>query len=576
MVEPEYREELGQNRPFTRTAFAAGLAVVAVVGVWVRCAGLTSRELWFDESCTFYAVHHLADWPTDGPDPQRELAHIPYFAALHLWCRFAGETVFGMRSFSALMGCAGVLALAFVGASIGGRRVGIIAAVLAAVNPLQIHYSQEARVYTMWVLEAALALYVLHKAARTLRPRWWFAFGAMAWLMAATHYYTLLWLPASFAAVLITPQRMRFVRSWLITHIGVAIAFVPVAWFFLIPLAAGGPRSWLREIWLGYPPALAIPGSIWALLPAGGYPSYLGSLAAAGQTVDGWIGAILGRAVVFGPAVLVVALGSAVAFTRHRVGDGVSPSEPATCSGATPDSGRAALFLFASVGVFLVVAFCHSWLLGPSYVVGRYDLITWPAVTIGIAILIDGGARRVGSWRGKRGWVRGVALVGFVGCSVATLIGARSVPVTNELADRAKRIAALVSPDDLVVSVAMYRWFMTYEWHRIGFGTQVISFPPAHGRQLCWDNPEAELNDEKKLAADIAETLDQIERAFDRGRRVWLLAHGEPTGARWQVDQHLFAVLGEAGIAVHLADENAGLAELMRSPPSTSGGESSR
>jgi len=568
MVEPEYREELGRNQPFTRTAFAVGLAVVVVAGVWVRFTWLTSRELWFDESCTFYAVHHLADWPADGPEPQRELAHIPYFAALHLWCRLAGETAFGMRSFSALMGCACVLALGCVGASIGGRRVGIIAVFLAAVNPLQVYYSQEARVYTMWVFEAVLALYVLHKAARTLRPRWWLAFGVIAWLMAATHYYTLLWLPASFAAVLITSQRMRFARSWLITQIGVAMAFAPIAWFFVAPLAAGGPKLWLREIWLGYPPVLAIPRSIWALLPAGGYPSYLGSLAAAGQIVDGWIGTTLGHAVLFGPAVLVVALGAAVVFARRWAGDGVSPAESADCSCATLDSGRVALFLFANVVAFLVVAFCHSWLLGPSYVVGRYDLIAWPAVTIGIAVLIDGGTRRVGSWRGKRGLVRGAALAVLVACSVVTLIGARSVPVRNGLADRARRIATLVSPDDLVVSVAMYRWFMTYEWHRIGFEAQVVSFPPAHDRQLCWDNPEAELKDEKKLAADIAETLDQIERAFNLGKRVWLLAHGEPTGPRWQVDQHLFAALREAGIEVRLADENAGLAELMRSPPS--------
>lgn len=50
-------------------AFGLGLALLIVAAVWLRFDALSDRDVWLDESCTFYAVHHLFDWPADGPDP---------------------------------------------------------------------------------------------------------------------------------------------------------------------------------------------------------------------------------------------------------------------------------------------------------------------------------------------------------------------------------------------------------------------------------------------------------------------------------------------------------------------------
>ena len=152
----------------------------------------------------------------------------------------------------------------------------------------------------------------------------------------------------------------------------------------------------------------------------------------------------------------------------------------------------------------------------------------------------------------------------LLGCSILTLVGARTVPVNNKVGERARRIADTVGPNDLVVSVAMYRWFMVHEWYQLDFHPEVISFPPRHDRQLCWDNPDAELADRASLAADVAEVIARINRALTADRRVWLIAHGEPSGPRWNVDQHFFAALHDAGIEVHPRDEWAGLAELVR------------
>ena len=172
-------------------------------------------------------------------DPLREVAHLPYFFLLKLWTGIVGETIWGMRSFSALIGALGVFVLGLLGTRLGGRRVGLITAVLAAFNPLQVHYSQEARGYTIWLLAVTLCIYCLYKAADTLNKRWWVVYVVVAWLTVLAHYFTLAWFFGTIGGILIACDRRRFLRHWLVSHAVLAVALLPVLWFLVIPLSEG-------------------------------------------------------------------------------------------------------------------------------------------------------------------------------------------------------------------------------------------------------------------------------------------------------------------------------------------------
>ncbi|HEX9784188.1 MAG TPA: type II CRISPR-associated endonuclease Cas1 [Opitutaceae bacterium] len=182
----------------------------------------------------------------------------------------------------------------------------------------------------------------------------------------------------------------------------------------------------------------------------------------------------------------------------------------------------------------------------------------WPALFADIPPLA--GRLQPHGRGGAAGGAVAVALL--LACSVATVAAARSVPVRRVAAERAERIKAAVGPEDLVVSVAMYRWFMEYEWQRQGFEAEVFSFPPEHDRQLCWDDPERELADAAGLARGVSQVVSRVREALAESRSVWLLAHGEPSGPRWEVDGKLFAGLAAAGIEVRPYDEAVGLARL--------------
>lgn len=552
-----------EPRDIDRRWFAFGLLLITAVAAWLRCDGLTARDLWLDENCTFYWVHHMFNWPVEGADPWKEPAHLPYLFLLHLWTRVAGEGAMGLRSFSVLSGCIAVIAIGLLAGSLGGRRVGLVAAALAAAHPLHVHYSQEARCYAFWSADITLCLWALTTAARTNRVRWWFVYGIFIWIAILTHYYALLLLPGTACVVLLANDRRKCAWRWLQTHFALGLALLPVAWFLILPYLDTGAKGWKRAVWLGYPPALAIPKSLWALMPSGGYPAdYLGTLSAAAGAAEELVGVPVASLARWMPAVMLAAmccglLGATARGARH-------------CSNAVPRPTacaeyRAMLFFLSVSLVFLLLAVCQAALFGQGFIVGRYDLAIWPSMVTAIALLLG----QVGHlFRSPHNSSRmTTALVALLlGCSAITLIGLRSLPVRNETRQRAARMAAVVGPDDLLISVGLYRWFLEYEWHQVGLSTRVLSFPPAHDGHFCWEDAEAELADPEQIAADVKHVAGEIERALERGTRVWLLAQGKAHGPRWEVDKQFFATLRERRIDIQMEDDWVGLARLVRNP----------
>ena len=526
-----------------------GLSILAAA---VRLWGIADGELWFDENCTFYIVHHLFDWPADGPDPLREVAHLPYFFLLHLWTSIVGETNWGMRSFSALIGALGVFVLGLLGTRLGGRRVGLIAAVLAALNPLQVYYSQEARGYTIWLLAVTLCIYSLYKAADTLKKRWWLVYVVVAWLTVLTHYFTLAWFFGTIGGVLIACDRRRFLRQWLVSHAVLAVALLPVIWFLVIPLSEGGSKPWFREMWAAYPPPLAVPKSIWAMLPSGGYPAYLGSLGVAVDAVSLEWGAVMSFIARWVPMV-VVACAVLLPTVRRR------PTERPDPQGLNRAIGFLAILSLA----YPLAAFMHSWLWEPTYIVGRYDLAAWPSLVLAVACLIERAAASLSTTNGRQTAARWGFTVVLLLCSGIVLAGMRFAAVPNDSRERAREIADTVGSNDLVISLGKYKLFVLHEWHQLDFHAEVISFPPQHDRQLCWYDADAELADSAGIEKGVSDVTRRIEEALARGRRVWLLVAGEPTGARWEVDRNLFQRLGEIGVDVQPVDEALGLGRLV-------------
>lgn len=522
-------ESQGEVRP---RVFLVGLGLVLIASGWIRFEGLTADELWLDEVCTYYCVKHGDAWPADGPDRDREVTHRAYLLALRTWTKVVGNDAWGLRSFSALAGMATVGMLGVLTARLVGRTTGLVTALLAAVNPLHVHYSQEARAYAMWCLVVTLGLFCLIRAAQRMTWRWWAAYAASALLAMKTHDCTAFLLPATLGAIVIVGRRRRFLGQWLAVHLVLGFLLIVSMWGFLQTQVGGGSKAWIAREWAGYPPWAAVLKSVWAMLPSGGYPNYLGPL----SNATGWGGALLSAALLLW-----------VLFERNR-----------------RDSqewriGKTALVV--TLG-FLAVAWVFSMTVYPAYVVGRYDLAAWPGMMIGLGTLTIAAGRGLND---RTRWMVTVCVtLAFAVCGVSTIQAARERPAVNDLAERAKRMAAVVGRDDLLVSVSIYKWFLLYEWDRIGFAPNVISFPPEHDRQLGWEDAVSELKDPAGLDQGVESVVGKITDTLATGRRVWLIAQGKPEGPRWDVDRRLFEALRTHGFSIAPVDDWLGLAKVER------------
>jgi hypothetical protein len=226
------RPALGEPGALWRRAVArrAGLAVsgLTLLAAALRFYRLGHQGFWFDEGNTALLVHFSAGRMV-GLIPQSESTPPLYYMLAWVWARIFGFAEAGLRSLSAVAGVLVVPVAYGAGAKLVTGRVGIVAAALAACNPLLIWYSQEARSYALLILLTGAALLAFAYVRTQPRPQLLLAWAAVSVLALATHYYAVLAIVPQAIALLAAARRNRAVQ--------VAVAVVLLCGAALIPLA---------------------------------------------------------------------------------------------------------------------------------------------------------------------------------------------------------------------------------------------------------------------------------------------------------------------------------------------------
>ncbi len=132
------------------------LALIAI-GVLLRLLTLSHHSLWLDEAFSVAAAstHSAAAIWSPGVDP----IHPPlYYLVLHACLSIFGVSEIAARLPSAFASIVNIALIWWLGQRLfPGRRVGMTAALLLALSPLDFWYAQEARMYEM-VATAGLVL----------------------------------------------------------------------------------------------------------------------------------------------------------------------------------------------------------------------------------------------------------------------------------------------------------------------------------------------------------------------------------------------------------------------------------
>ena len=219
----EYR-----RRRLSRRPDAAAIVGLTMLAAALRLATLSVQSFWLDEGYT----ERLLRMPLGQmirTVPKTESTPYLYYVVAWVWTHVFGFGEYGVRSLSALAGIATVPVVYVAARWLAGRRAAAIAALLVAVSPLMVWFSQEARAYALATLLSALTVLCVVGYQRSRRSRWLAGWAVSAALGLATHYFVafvvlgeLVWLWRA------APHDRR---------LAAAVGFVAVAGCALLPLA---------------------------------------------------------------------------------------------------------------------------------------------------------------------------------------------------------------------------------------------------------------------------------------------------------------------------------------------------
>jgi uncharacterized membrane protein len=205
-------------------------AAILLIALALRVHDLGGESIWIDEG---FSVR-VARLPIpELLQATRHDIHPPlYYLFLHGWIGLFGSTEVAVRSLSVVWGVLGVWMIGRLGKRLFGTEAGLIAALLLAVSPFHVHYSQEARAYAQNLFFSLLSL----TAFLHWMKRGGFAAGAgyvlATGLMVYTHSYGWLAVAAQNLAALLPvfrPLRPRGPSplAWFGSQAALLILFVP-------------------------------------------------------------------------------------------------------------------------------------------------------------------------------------------------------------------------------------------------------------------------------------------------------------------------------------------------------------
>jgi mannosyltransferase len=234
------------------------LLLILLLAFGLRFYGLGAQSLWNDEGTSVVLAQR--DLVTIAHDAAHDIHPPLYYWLLSGWVRLSGTGETAVRSFSALLGVT-LVALTFVlGRRLAWRWVGLGAALLAAIHPFQVVYSQETRMYMLLAVLTAGAMLAL---LRLVDRASWTTFAALVLLEAAglyTHYsfaFVALALNMAYAGWLILTWRQTPVArrglNWGLSQLIVGLLFLP--W---LPTAIRQVTTWPSPVQVpAFLPALA-------------------------------------------------------------------------------------------------------------------------------------------------------------------------------------------------------------------------------------------------------------------------------------------------------------------------------
>jgi hypothetical protein len=219
-----------------RIALELALCGAAAVGVGLRWVGINAQSMWADEGFTTWLTQYppstiLKLLPTDNHPPL-------YYFLIHFWRLLFGNSVFALRSFSALCSTLCIPLMYLLARRIFESRLcGLIAAAFASLSYFLLWYANEVRDYALLELLSCVCVYCMLLALERATAGRLFATGVAVAAILYTHNMGWFYAPGLLAFWFCYPSEMKFRERMKRGASVAAVVFVLFA-------------AWLRPMWV--------------------------------------------------------------------------------------------------------------------------------------------------------------------------------------------------------------------------------------------------------------------------------------------------------------------------------------
>jgi hypothetical protein len=222
----------------------ASLAIVVGIGVYLDLHKLDAKPFWLDEAIS-ESIGVSSGSAFVRLAFARETNMAFYYLVLHWWLTLVHPSDFTIRLLSVIFAVAALPVLYAVATKLFDQRVGVAAALLLAVNPTFISYSQEARSYSLAIFLSLLSWSTFIDCAREPTRLESLKYVAATTLAVYTHSLAILILPAQGLTLLYLQREWSKRRPLLWAMSIVGLLLVPM--FILTAYWYSGGEEWIAK-----------------------------------------------------------------------------------------------------------------------------------------------------------------------------------------------------------------------------------------------------------------------------------------------------------------------------------------
>lgn len=133
------------------------IVFIAAITVYFRLLNIYTA-FWYDEACSWFSAKQEFPMGIINNLLNLDLQHTPlYFFLLHFWMKIFGTNEIAIRSLSVIFGILTVPLVYIVSKKITSKRIAVFSTLVAAISPLLVFFSVEARMYPIVVFLVMLS-----------------------------------------------------------------------------------------------------------------------------------------------------------------------------------------------------------------------------------------------------------------------------------------------------------------------------------------------------------------------------------------------------------------------------------